>query len=242
MDDAPAALRAFDHLGQAMRWMLPVSADTTDPLVTAFHQLGLSVARGFDSRAIDADTSAGLARAAVTAEQIIDARWANLGDTINGWRYYLAGGRAGHDFALRAALAKGALGSQLASEVLYPNCAVDAAGDPLSGAHAYRLHFPGGQLPPVAVLWNLAMYDQDMLFVENDVGRYTIGSTTDGLTAEGDGSLTLHIQRDRPSDNAAAANWLPAPDGPFNLTLRFYGPASSVLDGSYRLPAVSRTG
>lgn len=38
----------------------------------------------------------------------------------------------------------------------------------------------------------------------------------------------------------AQANWLPAPDGPFNLTMRFYGPATSVLDGTYRLPAVAK--
>ena len=48
---------------------------------------------------------------------------------------------------------------------------------------------------------------------------------------------TLLIQHERPAD---ASNWLPAPDGPFNLTMRFYGPAASVLDGSYRLPAVQR--
>jgi hypothetical protein len=39
---------------------------------------------------------------------------------------------------------------------------------------------------------------------------------------------------------ADTANWLPAPTGPFNLTLRFYGPDTSVLDGSYRLPAIQR--
>ncbi|MNO06325.1 hypothetical protein D3C81_2280610 [compost metagenome] len=60
---------------------------------------------------------------------------------------------------------------------------------------------------------------------------------TSGLKPDTDGSLTLLIQQERPSDTA---NWLPAPTGPFNLTMRFYGPGSSVLDGSYRLPAVKR--
>src|SRR5580765_2145462 len=36
------------------------------------------------------------------------------------------------------------------------------------------------------------------------------------------------------------SNWVPAPEEPFNLTMRFYGPHTSVLDGSYRLPAVAR--
>jgi hypothetical protein len=76
-----------------------------------------------------------------------------------------------------------------------------------------------------------------IFFIENDFGRYSIGSTTDGLKSNPDGSLTISIQKDRPTDTF---NWLPAPDGPFNLTMRLYGPAPSVLDGSYRLPAVKR--
>ncbi len=81
------------------------------------------------------------------------------------------------------------------------------------------------------------MYASDMLFVENEFRRYSIGSTTDGLKKNADGSLTLLIQKDRPADTL---NWLPAPASNFNLTMRLYGPETSVLDGSYRLPAVHR--
>ena len=81
------------------------------------------------------------------------------------------------------------------------------------------------------------MYGPDMLFVKNDFGRYSIGSTTDGLKPDADGSLTLLIQKDQPADTS---NWLPAPAGPFNLTLRLFGPKASVLDGSYRLAAAKR--
>ena len=41
---------------------------------------------------------------------------------------------------------------------------------------------------------------------------------------------------------ACASNWLPAPDGPFDLTTRSYSPLAPVLTGSYRLPAVKRVG
>jgi hypothetical protein len=81
------------------------------------------------------------------------------------------------------------------------------------------------------------MFGPDMFFVENDFGRYSIGSTTDGLKKNADGSLDILIQKDRPADTS---NWLPAPAGEFNLTMRLYGPQTSVLDGSYRLPAVHR--
>jgi hypothetical protein len=126
-------------------------------------------------------------------------------------------------------LAKNALGAQLASEVIYAPCEVDADDEPLHGRHAYQLHFPAGQTPPVSEFWELSL------------GRHTIGSSTDGLTTGPDGSLTLYLQGDRPEDDAAAANWLPAPDTPFKLAMRFYGPSTSVLDGSYRLPAVTKT-
>ena len=87
------------------------------------------------------------------------------------------------------------------------------------------LHFDAGKLPPAAIFWNMAMYASDMLFVENDFGRYSIGSTTDGLKKNADGSLDIFIQKDRPADTA---NWLPAPAGAFNLTLRFYGPEAAL--------------
>jgi hypothetical protein len=138
---------------------------------------------------------------------------------------------------LRAALAKNELGAQLSDQVLYPNTAVDETGEGLTGERNYVLHFDKGQLPPVSVFWNMAMYGPDMLFVENDFGRYSIGSTTDGLKPEANGSLTILIQKDKPADTA---NWLPAPAGNFNLTFRLYGPETPILDGSYRLPAVKR--
>ena len=186
---------------------------------------------------MDEPTKRGLARAIKTGAQIVDKKWEAAGETTNGWKYTFAGGRAGYDPGLRAALAKYEVGAQLSDQVLYPNTSVDDKGEPLSGARKYVLHFDAGKLPPVATFWNLAMYGSDMLFVENDFGRYSFGSTTDGLKKNADGSLTVVIQKDRPSDTS---NWLPAPGSNFNLTMRFYGPETPVLDGSYRLPPVKR--
>jgi hypothetical protein len=106
-------------------------------------------------------------------------------------------------------------------KVLYPNTAADDKGEQLTGAHKYVLHFDAGKLPPVATFWNRAMYGPDMLFVENGLGRYSFGSTTDGLKNGIDGSLDIVIQKDKPADTS---NWLLAPGGDFNLTMRFHGP------------------
>jgi hypothetical protein len=54
-----------------------------------------------------------LARAAKVAQQIIDSKWAAAGETTNGWKYTFAGGRAGYDPGLRAALTKYEVGAQL---------------------------------------------------------------------------------------------------------------------------------
>ncbi|MDW9844109.1 DUF1214 domain-containing protein [Sinorhizobium meliloti] len=233
--DAPEGIRYFDELGDAMTKRLPASADSEDSLVASFKQIGLSVGGGFQWKSLDEATKKGLERAIKTGEQIVDSKWAAAGEITNGWKYTFAGGRAGYDPGLRAALAKYEVGAQLSDQVIYPNTSVDDRGEPLNGSRKYVLHFDAGKLPPVSVFWNMAMYGSDMLFVENDFKRYSIGSTTDGLKQDADGSLTILIQKNKPADTA---NWLPAPEGDFNLTMRFYGPETTVLDGSYRLPAV----
>jgi len=234
---APEQVRFFDRLGHAMQQSLPLSGDQDDALLQAFNQIGLSVVNGFAWQTLDEASLRGLARAVKAGEQIVDQRWKDVGEINRGWRYTLAGGRAGHDFALRAALAKNVVGAQLAEEVIYPNSQVDSKGAALNGQHKYVLRFAKGQQPPASLFWNLSLYGDDMLFVDNAFARNSIGSMTEGLKPDADGSLTLVIQNERPADTA---NWLPAPPGAFNLTMRFYGPASSVLDGSYRLPAVER--
>jgi hypothetical protein len=123
---------------------------------------------------LDEPTKRGLVRAAKAAPQIIDTKWATAGQTANGWKYTFAGGRAGYDPGLRAALTKYEVGAQLSNEVLYPNTSVDDLGEALTGARKYVLHFEADKLPPVSVFWNLAMYAGDMLFIENDFKRYSI--------------------------------------------------------------------
>jgi hypothetical protein len=66
-------------------------------------------------------------------------------------------------------------------------------------------------------------------------------ATTIGLGAPNpDDSLTEYIQQDRPADDAEAANCLPAPEGSFNLTMRYYPLLSPVLDKRCLLPPIRR--
>lgn len=236
---APETLRLFETIGFGMKTFLSLTDDFADPDVAAAHRIGLSVAKGFEWQHLDEPTKRGLARAAVAATAIIEDTFANAAEIKDGWRYMMGGGRAGFDYATRAAFSANLTGANVPEEILYPNTRVDDKGAPLSGANKYVLHFEKDKTPPVSVLWNMSMYDDKELFIENDFKRYTVGSTTDGLKKNADGSITLHIQKDNPGADKQS-NWLPAPAGSFNLTMRFYGAQTPILDGSYRLPGVKR--
>lgn len=101
------------------------------------------------------------------------------------------------------------------------------------------MRFPPGQSPPVDAFWSITMYDaQDGMLVDNPIDRYSIGDRTPGLCADADGGLTIWIQHEAPQEPKARQNWLPAPQGPFQLCLRAHLPRQSMLDGVYQTPAL----
>jgi hypothetical protein len=156
---APDDLHLFDLLGAALTCMLPVDADVNDTFVQALATIGLSVGRGFEWQSLDESVLAGLRRAVPMVEKIIDERWSTMSETVNGWRGSLASGRCSYDWSLNAANTKNQVGTELADQVVYVNTRVDADDQPLNGANEYVLRFEPGQTPPVAGMWNMAMYD-----------------------------------------------------------------------------------
>jgi len=54
-----------------------------------------------------------------------------------------------------------------------------------------------------------------------------------------DGSLDLYFQKESPSADKEA-NWLPAPKGPSNLTMRLYAPKSDALTRKWNPPPVMK--
>ncbi len=73
----------------------------------------------------------------------------------------------------------------------------------------------------------------------NAINRYSIGSRTEGLKKDADGSLTLYQQMDKPEGDKAA-NWLPTPNAPFFAVLRVYGPGEKVQTGEWTGPPVHK--
>ena len=129
------------------------------------------------------------------------------------------------------------LGANLAKDAVYPTAFVDGEGKPLTGQSRYVIHFDKGQMPPANAFWSITMYNAESFFVENPINRYNIAAWMP-LKYNEDGSLDLYLQKDSPGKDKEA-NWLPAPEGKFSVTMRIYWPKESVLDGTWQPPAVN---
>jgi hypothetical protein len=125
-------------------------------------------------------------------------------------------------------------GTQVAGESVFWNLRQGPDGETLSGAKHYRMRFGPGELPPVDAFWSLTLYDGNYFLFGNPLDRYGISDRTEGLGFEADGSLEIRVQASEPA--APSANWLPAPQGPFQLVFRTYQPREAILNGAYKLP------
>ena len=143
---------------------------------------------------------------------------------------------------LRSVAAHMGLYGNSATEAIYPMYFTDADKQPLDAStNRYTLTLEKGQLPPVKAFWSLTMYDgKTQLFIENPLDRYLLNSPMmDQFKLEGNGSLVLHIAKDSPGKELES-NWLPAPNGPFYMVLRLYGPEAEALEGKWIAPVVEK--
>ncbi len=92
-------------------------------------------------------------------------------------------------------------------------------------------------MPPVDAFWALTLYDAKGFPVPNVI-RNQIG-TYDALKKDKDGSVTLYIQNASPGKDKES-NWLPAPKGAFNLTMRLYNPKSEARTLDWVTPGVKK--
>ena len=145
-------------------------------------------------------------------------------------------------YLLRTNAALFGLYGNTAEEAVYPNYTLDSEGRPLDGAkYQYRLRLPPGKPLPAKAFWSVTMYDgATFLLVANPVNRYLINSPMlPSLKRDADGGLTLIIQHDSPGKDKES-NWLPAPSGPFRVTMRLYLPEPEVLEHNWKMPPLER--
>jgi len=235
--DKLAAAPFFARLARLMKANPPAAGD--EPLVRRLGLLGIAPGEPFDPARLPASiVDAVEGGVAAARARLRGAGPDAMGKVVNGWRMRTDLGRYGTNYEQRAVVAIVGLGANLAEDSVYPGTNVDAAGQPLSGEHRYRLRFSPGALPPVRSFWSLTIYNDKHFLVANPIGRYALGDR-DPTRAEPDGTLDLLIQRDDPGPEKRA-NWLPAPAAGFTLALRLYFPKPAVLDGTWRPPAVVR--
>jgi hypothetical protein len=211
------------------------------PILFQMRQLGLQPGQTFDASKLDATKVDAINTAAKEAiedlQQIVSE--GKLGVTENGWNYMLEGmGTYGTDYRMRAMVAMAGLGANLPQDALYPNAFRDADGNPTSGEHAYVLHFEPGKLPAADAFWSLTMYDMEGFQVPNSINRFAIGDR-DKLEFNQDGSLDITIQNQSPGADKES-NWLPAPEGQFQVMMRMYSPKAEVLREGPKLPPLRK--
>ncbi len=232
-DEAALTSREFiPYLNFLLQFCQPVHPSENE-LMERFRRMGIGPGAAFAyedldpamQQAIDEGVADGIATLNVALSTTL---------TSNG----LFGSRdeLGNDYLKRAVGANKGLYGNAVEEAWYGGWETGSDGQALDGARRYQLHFPAEALPPARFFWSATMYSlPDRFLVPNPIDRYSIGDRTKGLRSNDDGSLTIDISFEAPEPELAA-NWLPAPDGPFTVVIRIYGPKQELLDGSWQLP------
>ncbi|SAL77299.1 putative lipoprotein [Caballeronia peredens] len=157
----------------------------------------------------------------------------------NGWIWFGDGvGLYGTDYTLRAYLARRQTATSTKEGEVKPVARVDSEGHALNGANQYALHFAADQLPPVRGFWTITAYTKDGALADAKLPRLSI-SDRDRLKKNRDGSVDVIVSAKSPG-RARATNWLPVPDGEFQLAMRLYAPRPQASDGSWTPPPVQR--
>lgn len=233
----PTELLFFEELCETLKDITPRGDELA--FARQAERIGVTRADGFQFEKLDAAAVAGLKRAVLDGQSMIEhkARAQSPVQPRGTWMVSYDFTNL-DDWLFRASVGWKYVWADLPSELLFPIARNDEGGQPLSGEHRYRLHFAAGQLPP-ARYWRISMYDLEGFFIDNPIRRYGIGNMAEKLQSNSDGSLTLYIQRASPGMEKEV-NWLPAPKEGFFLMMRMYQPEERMYRGDYIVPPLQR--
>jgi hypothetical protein len=224
VDTMPAG-KFFAYAAEILKLQPPDIAD--QPILALMQRIGIERGKSFDIDKADPAIKAGLETAPQDALKLMAWKVPSLARVVNGWSMNTdTMGVYGTYYLKRAIVAQFGLGANLPEDAIYPLNLADEGGKPLDGASDYVLHFDKGATPPVDAFWSVTLYDAHGYQVANSLNRFAVSSWMP-FRYNPDGSLDLYFQNASPGADKEA-NWLPAPTGPFNLTMRLYAPKSDL--------------
>jgi hypothetical protein len=225
----------FGALPALMAANPPYPADA--PILARMAALGIEPGTPFADAALDPAVRQALEAGARAGLERIESQQGSVATSDGAWTLLGDTGAYGADYLFRAVTALIGLGANLPEDAIYPLATVDTAGEPLTGANTYVVHFDSE--PPVKGFWSLTAYDAPRFLIANPIDRYALRGN-DPLVKNADGSFDLYLQADSPGADKAA-NWLPTGTEAFAVYLRMYWPEQAALDGTWKLPTISKT-
>ena len=235
--DTMSADKYFSYAAELLKVNPPHITD--EPIVARMKRIGIEVGRSFDFGKLDPAVQKALGRAPADAQALMKWKVPTLARVVNYWSMNTdTMGVYGNYYLKRAIIAQQGLGANLPEDAIYPLNLGDETGKPLSGVNKYVLHFDKSQLPPASAFWSVTLYDSDGFQVANSINRFAVSSWMP-FKYNANGSLDLYFQNESPGAGKEA-NWLPAPKGAFNLTMRLYAPKEDALTGKWNPPPVTK--
>jgi hypothetical protein len=234
--DTMAGPKYFAYAAELLKLHPP--HDTDQPIIARLKRIGFEAGKSFDVTKLDATVQKAVDGAPAAAQKLMEWKTPTLARVVNGWSMNTdTMGVYGNYYLKRAMVAQMGLGANLPEDAIYPLNLADEAGKPLDGANKYVIHFAKEEIPPADAFWSITLYDPEGFQVANSINRFAVSSWMP-FKRDADGSLTLYFQNESPGADREV-NWLPAPKGPFNLTMRLYAPRSEALTGLWNPPPVT---
>ena len=212
---------------------------TDEPILARMQRIGIVRGESLKFEKLDPVVRNVLEGVPQEAQQLMKWKLPSVARVTNGWLMNTdTVGVYGNYYLKRAIAAQEGLGANLPEDAIYPLNLVDDSGKPLNGTNKYTIHFGKDELPPVEAFWSITLYDSDGYQVPNLLNRFAVSSWMP-FVLNANGSLDLYIQCEKPGPEKET-NWLPAPTGNFNLTMRLYAPKSEALVGKWNPPFVKK--
>ena len=236
VDTMPAG-KFFAYAAEVLKLQPPHLTD--QPIIALMRRIGIEPGKSFDINKTEPAVKQALESVPEEAQRLMAWKVKTLATVVNFWSMNTdTMGVYGNYYLKRAIVTQLGLGANVPEDAIYPLNLADETGKPLDGANKYTLHFDKGMTPPASAFWSVTLYDKEGYQAANPLDRFALSSWMP-FHFNADGSLDLYFQNESPGADKEA-NWLPAPKGPFNLTMRLYAPRSEALTGRWNPPPVVR--